>query len=188
MKRLLPEEERDAVLDHISELAAKREQLPPPPIIFEGNAPADIRDHVELRKALDCRQQIRSNRVGAWLGAPNSIKGSTEALFQRQRDSHLLVVGESVERSIALLAISLISPAAQYPGGGVDFVVLEPHAHESGNAGIFQKLASILPQRIRIGGPDVITTLMEELAEDLKARGPSTGRDAQEVFMIVQDF
>ena len=37
-------------------------------------------------------------RAAAWLGAPNSIKGPTEAVFQRQSGSHLLVVGQREER------------------------------------------------------------------------------------------
>ena len=33
-----------------------------------------------------------------WLGAPNSIKGPTEAVFQRQSGSNLLIVGQREER------------------------------------------------------------------------------------------
>ncbi|MCX6864914.1 MAG: hypothetical protein NTV46_01605, partial [Verrucomicrobia bacterium] len=68
----------------------------------------------------------------AWLGAPNSIKGPTEAVFQRQSGSHLLVIGQSAERSVVVLGMSMVSLAAQYPPGQAEFIVLDPHASAAG--------------------------------------------------------
>ncbi|MEO7100283.1 MAG: FtsK/SpoIIIE domain-containing protein [Luteolibacter sp.] len=184
----LPEDERDAVLDQVTALAKVGGKMPPPPIIFEGNAPADIRDHAELDALLRSHPTVRPTKARAWLGAPNSIKGPTEALFQRQSGSHLLAVGQSAERTLTLLAVSLVSLAAQYPLGQVEFVVLDPHAHEAEAGGIFQRLADILPHRIRVGGPDVVAPLMAELAAGLAAREASLGRDAPEVFLIIHDL
>ncbi len=184
----LPEEERDAVLDQVNALANKNGEQPQTPIVFEGNAPADIRDNAELKKLLRSQPSVRPVAARAWLGAPNSIKGPTEAQFQRQSGSHLLVVGQSAERALSLLAISIVSLAAQYPPEQVEFVILDPHAYDHGENGFFQRLAAILPHRIRIGGPAEVPALMADLSTELEARGPSSGRDAAEVFLIVHDL
>jgi S-DNA-T family DNA segregation ATPase FtsK/SpoIIIE len=87
-----------------------------------------------------------------------------------------------------LLAISLISLAAQFPANGAAFVVLDAHAHDATEDGIFQKMAGIFPQRIRIEGPDNIATLLSELAEEIKLRSPSLGRESPEIFVIIQEL
>lgn len=184
----LPEDERDAMLDQVNALATGGGKKPPTPIIFEGNAPAEVRDNGELKKLLSSRPAARPVTARAWLGAPNSIKGPTEAQFQRQSGSHLLVVGQSAERALSMLAIGIVSLAAQYPPGQVEFVILDPHAYDHGGSGLFQRLAAILPHRIRIGGPAEVPTLLADLAKELEARGPSSGRDAPEVFLIVHDL
>lgn len=184
----LPENERDVVLDQVNALARKDGKTPQIPLVFEGNAPADIRDNsslIELRAAVPSARPVKAR---TWLGAPNSIKGPTEAVFQRQSGSHLLVVGQSSERALSLLAISIVSLAAQYPPGQVEFVVLDPHAYDNGEDGYFQKLAAKLSQKIRIGGPAEVPALMGELAAEIETRGPSSGREAPEVFLIVHDL
>jgi S-DNA-T family DNA segregation ATPase FtsK/SpoIIIE len=184
----LPEDERDAVLDEVTARAAKVTALPAPPIIFEGNAPAEVRDNPELNTALRSQPSTRPRTARAWLGAPNSIKGPTEAVFQRQSGSHLLVVGQSAERSLSMLAITMVSIAAQYPAGQVEFVVLDPHASEAAADGIFQQLAAILQQRISVGGPAETAELMAGLGAELAARAPTSGRDAPDVFLLVHDL
>ncbi|MES2437581.1 MAG: FtsK/SpoIIIE domain-containing protein [Verrucomicrobiota bacterium] len=184
----LPEEERDALLDQVNDLAAKDGKRPQVPIIFEGNAPADVRDNMQLKQLIFSDPSARPVTARAWLGAPNSIKGPTEAQFQRQSGSHLLVVGQSSERALSLLAISIVSLAAQYPSDQVEFVILDPHAYDNGANGYFQKLATKLRRKIRIGGPAEVPAMMGELAAELEARGPSSGRDAPEVFLIVHDL
>ena len=184
----LPEDERDAVLDRVSGLASQREDLPPAPIIFEGNAPAEVRDNRELAELIGSTPAARPRVGRAWLGAPNSIKGPTEAVFQRQSGSHLLVVGQSAERSMSLLTISMVALAAQYPADQAEFVVLDPHFHETGDDSPFKKLADALPHNIRVGGPGDAGELLNNVAEDLAKRAPSSGKNAPEVFVIVHDL
>src|SRR5213075_284219 len=52
-----------------------------------------------------------------FLGAPNSIKGPTEVVFQRQSGNNLLIVGQREEAMLAILSVALVSLAAQYPRG-----------------------------------------------------------------------
>jgi DNA segregation ATPase FtsK/SpoIIIE, S-DNA-T family len=181
----LPEGERDAVLDRVHEMAASAPGSLAPPIVFEGNAPADIHENVELAKLLLERPARRPAKSRAWLGAPNSIKGPTEAVFQRQSGSHLLAVGQSSERSLALLTLSLVALAAQYPPDQAAFVILDPHAAEEGGDDFFRRLDEIVPHPIRIAGPADLTDVFRDLGRDLTERAPTSGRDAPEVFVLI---
>ncbi len=181
----LPEDERDAALDRVAERAGKNA---PAPIVFEGNAPADVRDNPALKSLPSVWPATRPATAKAWLGAPNSIKGPTEAVFQRQSGSHLLIVGQAAERALSLLGISLVSLASQYPPDGVEFVVLDPHSYDTGANGFLQRIAESLPHKIRIGGPAEAAELLAELNVDLEKRAPSSGKDAPEIFLIVHDL
>ena len=185
----LPEAERDARLDQINAFAARSGKPVPTPIVFEGNAPAEVRDNAELAAALgQQRPTTRPATARAWLGAPNSIKGPTAGLFQRQSGSHLLITGQSTERTITLAGIALLSLAAQYPPDAAEFLILDPHDPASDTASLFQRLAAILPHSIRIASPAEAPALLSELAANLDARAATSGRDAPEVFLIIHDL
>jgi hypothetical protein len=183
----LPEAERDAMLDQVNLLAANSGKAVPTPIIFEGNAPAEVRDNPELAAAILSRPATRPATARAWLGAPNSIKGPTAALFQRQSGSHLLITGQAAERTTSLAGITLLSLACQYPPAAAEFVILDPHDPVAGES-LFQRLAAILPHRVRIAGPAEAPALLTELAATLEARAATSGRDAAEVFLIIHDL
>ena len=184
----LPEAERDAMLDRINACAASSGKPVPTPIVFEGNAPAEVRDNAELAVALLSRPTSRPATARAWLGAPNSIKGPTAALFQRQSGSHLLITGQSTERTVTLAGIALLALAAQYPPDAAEFVLLDPHDPASDIASLFPRLAASLPHRIRIANPAEAPALLSELAAELDARAATSGRDAPEVFLIIHDL
>ena len=183
----LPEHERDAMLDQVNALAASSGKPVPTPIVFEGNAPAEVRDNPELTAAIRNRPAARPATARAWLGAPNSIKGPTAAMFQRQSGSHLLITGQSTERTTTLAGMALLSLAAQYPPAAAEFVILDPHDPAAGES-LFQRLAAILPHRIRIGGPADTPALLSELAATLDGRAATAGRNTPEVFLIVHDL
>ncbi len=183
----LPEAERDAMLEQVNALAASSGKPVPTPIVFEGNAPAEVRDNPELAAVIRSRPVARPATVRAWLGAPNSIKGPTAAMFQRQSGSHLLITGQSTERTTTLAGIALLALAAQYPPAAAEFVILDPHDPAAGDS-LFQRLAAILPHPVRIAGPAEAPALLSELAATLDARAATAGRDAAEVFLIVHDL
>jgi len=99
--------------------------LYPGPIVFEGNAPADVRENAVLQRLLEAKALQRATAGHIWLGAPNSIKGPTEAVFHRQSGNNLLVVGQRDETTLAILSIGLISLAAQYPLGTARFILCD---------------------------------------------------------------
>jgi hypothetical protein len=111
----LSDHERDEYLKRIREYADSSGRHYPPPIVFEGNAPADITENKLLSDLLHSEIVSRTITPRIWLGAPNSIKGPTEVTFHRQSGNNLLMVGQSEEAILAMIGAGMIALAAQHP-------------------------------------------------------------------------
>ncbi len=164
----LPDEERDRRLREIRRYAERGATTAQEPIVFEGNAPASITENRPLRDLLDGPAPAGPARV--WLGSPNSIKGPTEVVFQRQGGSHLLVVGQREETALTLLAVSLITLAARHAPGTARFVVLDASPPDSPQRAFLDAAAAAVPhgvERVRPGDADAV---MKDLTAELDRR------------------
>src|SRR6185503_8005333 len=121
----LPDEVRDTYLKKIRAHLQRSPAKYPGPIVFEGDAPADVRENPLLRALLEAESITPKTSARIWLGAPNSIKGPTEAVFHRQSGNNLLIVGQRDEAALAILSIGLVSLAAQHPRGAARFIVFD---------------------------------------------------------------
>src|SRR5207248_10644782 len=97
----------------------------PGPFVFEGNAPAEVRENLLLQSLLEAQPEQPPAAARIWLGAPNSIKGPTEALFHRQSGNNLLLIGQREEATLAILTVALVALAAQYPLGSARFILCD---------------------------------------------------------------
>jgi len=164
----LPDDERDAQLDRVRALAEKRGFEGKGPIVFEGNSPADIRENAALRALLANPPRTSSPASRCWLGAPNSIKGPTEVVFQRQSGNHLLIVGQRDETITTMLAASLVALAAQHPAGTAKFVLF--HTGGLGGGDLLTGVSADLSGRVTVVQPDDIARAMNDLAGELQLR------------------
>ncbi len=177
----LPDEERDLWLEKVSALARAHDFPQRSPVVFEGNAPADIRENDELHAALASivNQQSAISNPKFWLGAPNSIKGPTAAIFRRQSGSHLLIVGQREESATTMLGLGLLGLAAQFPAGDARFILLHAAAPGSADAEFFEGVAAAIQRLgersksdadVQLVGAAEIPGVMAELAGELSAR------------------
>jgi hypothetical protein len=164
----LPDHEREHYLQRISEMAEDRGLRREPPIVFEGNAPADPSRNAFLRAALETVSPAADTTAPrAWLGAAVAIKEPASAVFHRQSGSNLLVVGQQEESAIGVLSSCLVSLAAEHfyrdsaadeepkasadlasslPGAGPPcFIVLDGQRSDSPLAGFWKRFAKALP-------------------------------------------
>jgi DNA segregation ATPase FtsK/SpoIIIE, S-DNA-T family len=171
----LSEDVRDDYLAKIRERADSYGANYPGPFVFEGNAPADVKENLVLNKLLAAPAPLAGadKNAGAsrvWLGAPNSIKGPTEAVFQRQSASNLMIVGQNDENTLAILGVSLVSLAAQHYNGSARVILLESAPPGSPQAEFLDRVVqsiSLPIERPKAGG---VPQLMSELSEELKKR------------------
>jgi S-DNA-T family DNA segregation ATPase FtsK/SpoIIIE len=184
----LPDDERDVWLDKVQELAGQHpEKHYPGPIVFEGNAPADIRENHLFLSTLEAAPTAAPVAGRIWLGAPNSIKGPTEAVFQRQSGNHLLVVGQRDEASLTMLGVSLLALAAQYPKGAVKFVLFQSSPPGTLEADFLDHIARAVPHPIVAVHANGVPAAMNDLATELQARGAGemSAYEAPPVFLLI---
>lgn len=183
----LSDEERDQWLVKVHEMAVAKNDEHPAPVVFEGNAPADVRENERLRHYLLKPPGVAPVAARCWLGAPNSIKGPTEAVFHRQSGNHLLVVGQRDEAAVTMLGMAMLSLAAQHPPGTLKIVLFHSANPGSQDAEFFDRVADMIPHEVTMARGQDIGGAMETLSEELKTRSTSAehGADAPRTFLLV---
>ena len=167
------DEERDQYLAEVRQLADKESVDYPGPIVFEGNAPAEIRDNHLLAKALAAAPASASPAGGArvWFGAPNSIKGPTEIQFARQSGCNLLVAGQRDEAALSILTAAMVALAAQHPKDGARFILFDGSPPDSPPRRQIEALVEAIPHEVILAKNNTIGEVMAEVHADLRRRG-----------------
>jgi DNA segregation ATPase FtsK/SpoIIIE, S-DNA-T family len=181
----LSDKTRDGYLAKVRARADEKAGAYPGPLVFEGNAPADVRENLPLHTALQKVAMQIPVQTSVWLGAPNSIKGPTEAPFRRQSGSNLLVVGQSEERTTTILAVALVALAAQFPKGGVQFVLLDSTPPGMPQRDFLERIVKTIPHQVISAGNSNLTEVVGNLAEELKRRAENE-LSGPEMFVLIQ--
>jgi hypothetical protein len=122
-----------------------------------------------------------------WLGAPNSIKGPTEAVFQRQSASNLMVVGQNDENTLAILGVSLVSLAAQHYNGSARVILLDSMPPGSPQAEFLDRVIGSISLRVERPKAGGVPHLMSELSEELKKRsGEEQAFEGPTIYLFIQ--
>jgi hypothetical protein len=192
----LSEERRESYLEQLRVLATQSKSvLSRSPIIFEGDAPAELARNPLLRKLLDAPTWPESPRSAhAWLGDAVAIKDPTSALFRRVGANHLLIVGQNEEAALGVTTSVLLSLAAQFPPAGSEtvrsgarFFLLDGTPEDHPNQDLLARVAAMLPHGAKVGGWREAAPILAELAADLQRRQQGGG-DGPELFLMVHDL
>ena len=176
--------ERDRRLHQIRQLADQSRWQGKAPVVFEGNAPADIAENTLLTAALKGDLGETAGGIRAWLGAPNAIKGPTEAAFELQSGSNLLILGQNEETAFSLVLCSIISLAAQYPTKEAQFWILDSIPVHAPHRGFMDRLTTMLPHPVRTLKDADLETLIGE-ADEEKRRREASGNLSPALFVVV---
>jgi hypothetical protein len=192
----LSDESRESYLKKLNDLARERQPiLARTPIVFEGDAPADLSRNPLLRKLVDAAAWPESPRSAqAWVGDAISIKEPTSALFRRQGGNHLLIVGQNADAALGVMTSSLLSLAAQFRPAGSDmvrdgarFFLLDGTPEDDPNAGVLASMATSLPHGVRAGNWRDVQAILAEVATELRRRQKSK-TDGPEIFLFIPDL
>jgi S-DNA-T family DNA segregation ATPase FtsK/SpoIIIE len=182
----LSDQIRDQYLDKIAEKARQSGRTYPAAVVYEGDAPGDIRENTALQTFLAAPPAARPASARIWLGAPNSIKGPTEAVFHQQSGSHLLIVGQRDEAILATLSIALVSLAAQYPVGAAEFVVLDSSPPGSPPREYLERIIRMIPHKVTVATGGNFAEIMNGLAAEMKRRvGDEQAAGAPAVYLFI---
>ena len=172
----LPDAQREDYLRRLQVFARERNVTTPPPIVFEGNIPANAKDNVLLARALSTEPTATpAPPPKAWLGSPVAITNPTEIVFRRQSGSHLLIVGMQEELAAGMMTSAAIGLAAttKRSEGAMRFVVLDGGTVDSHEMNLGARLERSLDGR-------VTKPLLQELAGDLAALDAEVTRRVDE--------
>jgi DNA segregation ATPase FtsK/SpoIIIE, S-DNA-T family len=107
----LTDTRRDEYLAQLRDMGRQREEVYAP-IVFEGNAPAELPQNLLLARLLT-DVPAANKPWQAWLGAAVAIKDPTAAVFRRQSGSNLLLLGQHEDTAFGLVTATLVSLAAR---------------------------------------------------------------------------
>jgi hypothetical protein len=189
----LPDERREVYLRRVQELARQRRQTAAqPPIVFEGNVPADVAKNPHLNRLL--REPVwpaPPRSAQAWLGEAIAIKDPTAALFRPQTGSNVLMLGQQEEAALGIQATSLVSLAAQYAPGsengiaGVRFYIIDGSPADAPHAGYLAALAEVLPHPVTVVAWRDLPAAFAELAQEVDRRQKAGENDGPAVYLFL---
>ena len=182
----VPENVRDEALETIRTLEHNRPVAGlDAPVVFEGNAPADVTGNAALQAVLETLppQPVHTPRI--WLGAPNSIKGPTEVVFRRQSGNHLLIIGQREEAMMTILGTAIIALAAQYPQGGVRLILCDATAPGTAERVFLDSFTSAIPSGVEAARGNDLNTILTSLSAELARRSAEGRSDDPPVFFVV---
>ncbi len=182
----LPDQVRDTYLSQVRERAGRGAARFPGPIVFEGNAPTDVRENPVLQGLLEAKSIARVQAPRIWLGAPNSIKGPTEAVFHRQSGNNLLIVGQREEASLAIMSVALVSLAAQHPLGGVRIILCDGSPPGTPPRDYLDRIVQAIPHAITAARQGDLPEIMKGLDEEMTRRADDAHvAEAPPVFLLI---
>ncbi|HEV2292853.1 MAG TPA: FtsK/SpoIIIE domain-containing protein [Tepidisphaeraceae bacterium] len=184
----LPDDRKEQYLAEIAQRAGPYIQRFGPPIVFEGNAPADIRKNAKLMRALDAWKTAAPKAPPApqaWLGDPVAIKDPTAITFRRQSGANALIVGQSEDAAMAMIASSMISLAAQHGNDAASFYLFDATPADSPLAGTLARVADAIPHKTKLIEWRATDAAIAELAAETKRRMDSDQRHPPAIFLFI---
>ena len=177
----LSEEKREQVLAGLRDRANGSY---PPPLVFEGNASADVTKNKPLARLV--AGGPAAGPPLAWLGDPVAIKDPTAAVFRPQSASNLLLLGQHEDGALALVTSSLVSLAARLrPTAGRPITVLDGTPDDSEFADHLRRAADAIGLDGAVVERAELPAAVAELAAELDRRQSGESADRSPRFLLV---
>jgi DNA segregation ATPase FtsK/SpoIIIE, S-DNA-T family len=184
----LDDDQRDSILDRVTDLARRREFTPRQrQIVFEGTAPSDLRRNLQIERLWHDDPPVTAPPVlHAWLGEAVAIKDPTAAFFRRQSGANVLMVGQQDAPAFRMMVSSMISLAAQLPprASNPSFLLVVGSPLEMAEEKVLAALPDIMQPLLQVVQvrdlPKIIGDLSAEVDQRLK-----TPVNADPVFLFL---
>jgi DNA segregation ATPase FtsK/SpoIIIE-like protein len=157
------------------------------PIVFEGNAPADIHRNIKLMSLLNAGQwpaSVGSAGATGWLGDPVAIKDPTGISFRRQSGANVLIVGQADEHSVAIISAMMISLAVQQSPSQASMYVFDGTPSDNPMAGTLEKVKSALPHDVKLIDFRATESAIDEIAQEV-ARRQTADTPGPSIYLII---
>ncbi|MFM8697695.1 MAG: FtsK/SpoIIIE domain-containing protein [Phycisphaerales bacterium] len=181
------DEERESRLREVAAFArTKPGPARPAPIVFEGNQPADPASNAPLLESLARPDPGRAQFAPkVWFGDAVSIKEPTNVSMVRRSGSNVAIVGQRDEAACALLAMAMLSIAAQVPAAGPRLVVLDGTTPDDRLHGALAAVRAALPHDVAMPSLREAGDAVVALGEALARRTADGASDAPGIYLLV---
>jgi energy-coupling factor transporter ATP-binding protein EcfA2 len=155
-----------------------------PPIVFEGNAPADIRRNAPLTTLLERGATVSESSVGrmAWLGESMSLGDPAAAVFRPAGGRNLVIVGQQEDTALGMMASALIGLGLPQPVA--TFAILDGNSANAPEAGPVARIARAVSGTVKLAGSRQIAELFTDLSAEV-ARRQAAGVDGPPIFLAI---
>ena len=153
------------------------------PLVFEGNAAADLTKNGRLLAAA-CTKKT-ANPPLAWVGDPVAIKDPTSVAFRRQSGANLLIVGQADEQALGTLVACGLSLATQFPADRAEFILADGTPADSHLAGLLAGSLSPLPHKITNVDYRDSDAAIGRLADELTTRQANPDSEPPAIFLFI---
>ncbi|MFI5378952.1 MAG: FtsK/SpoIIIE domain-containing protein [Tepidisphaerales bacterium] len=142
----LDDDRKEHYLDAVQDLTIRNKIVFEEPIVFEGNAPADIRKNKPLAALIQSPAYPPAGTATmAWAGDPVAIKDPTAVIMRRQAGINVLLIGQQDEAATAIMVSMILSLATQHAPGSATVHILDGNPADSPHFGVLHKYAAELP-------------------------------------------
>lgn len=192
----LDDDGRAEYLAEIATLARAHHLSVTPPIVFEGNIPADPAANPLLRRLLE-RAWVERPALApteprvCWLGDAVAIKEPTDITFRCHGGSHLLMVGQSPEAAWGVMSAMLVALNAQEPPlaernghAAARFVVLNGSIPGDPVAADWDRLREPISS-LQIATPVESSVIVREIAAEIAQRD---GQPGPPIYLFIYDM
>ncbi len=188
----LPEARREEYLARLREMAQGRPPLPT--VVFEGNAPADVRRNHLLAGLLQAppahTEEVSRRATPAWLGEAMALTDQTAAVFRRQNGSNLVIVGQQDVAALGMVGTAVLSLAAQVPPdvappASAFFYVVDGSQAAPPEHGPLARLADVVPQGARVTGWRDLPAILGELSAELDRRQKAGDAESPALYLVL---
>ena len=188
----LSDEQRDGYLKRVNEMTKARGIVKPPPIVFEGNVPADASKNPDMVEMIESAVWPEGNVQGkVWLGSAVAIKEPTMIWFLRQSGANVLMVGHREEAALGIMSTCLLTLASQHtPLGegnqpGTRFYILDGTRPDAPEAGYWNRIVPILPHYTQVLQAREAGKAITEIAEELDRREAGGIENAPSIYLFI---
>jgi len=178
----LPDPQRQQYLETIRQLQEESGTTVEPPIVFEGNRPANPLDNGGLVTAIENVAESKTADPVIWLGSAVRIEPPTQISLRRQSGNHLLIVGQDETSAIGILSTAVLALAAQHESNPPTITVLDGTRPESAEQGVWPAVVAAIPGVASRCGPSEASSAVASLAEEVARRSESRSESPDQPF------
>jgi S-DNA-T family DNA segregation ATPase FtsK/SpoIIIE len=179
---------RETYDGHAEISAASGRAVLAPPIVFEGNVPADPRDNPDFVAALTHPERVAHLEPTLWLGSAVRIEPATHLVLRRQGGHNLAVIGQHEPIGAGILASAVIGLAAQQGESGARFTILDGTRPESHVPGLWAQVAATIGDSCEVVPPRNAGAAINSLADEVTRRTQSPEERYGSIYLIVYDL